>query len=288
MKAIRLVLSSVLILLWLLGFLTQAWEARASSKSELPNYEVYVLLSVSVYPRFNRFTEYPSFEISKKEIEEMPICFAYIRGPNVEMIFGTGPREPTFHRAGAKASFDFVDQKTLLASIDADADRIGTAILTSTRFSRTGGLNAFPNAVFVIQKKEFDAIPVHYSIPEDNEKIRQFGQEGRLKIIDGDQELAPGITAHLISGETHGTQCLSVSTADGLVVLAGQGVWTYENLKYNIPTPSSLGADKQKESYARVRDILGGSDALLVPGFDMEVFRRFPKITDRVVQVKLK
>ena len=37
-----------------------------------------------------------------------------------------------------------------------------------------------------------------------------------------------------------------------------------------------------------IRKVVGDSDELLVPGHDMEVFRRFPKITERVVQIKLR
>jgi glyoxylase-like metal-dependent hydrolase (beta-lactamase superfamily II) len=116
----------------------------------------------------------------------------------------------------------------------------------------------------------------------------QLKKEGRLKIIEGDQELAPGITAHFLGGHTPGSQFLSVHTDDGLVVLGGDGLFTYENLKYDIPSPMGLGKEAQKESFKRIRKVVGDSDELLVPGHDMEVFRRFPGITERVVQVKMR
>jgi glyoxylase-like metal-dependent hydrolase (beta-lactamase superfamily II) len=116
----------------------------------------------------------------------------------------------------------------------------------------------------------------------------QLKKEGRLKIIEGDQELALGITAHFLGGHTPGSQFLSVHTDDGLVVLGGDGLFTYENLKYDIPSPMGLGKEAQKESFKRIRKVVGDSDELLVPGHDMEVFRRFPGITERVVQVKMR
>ena len=81
---------------------------------------------------------------------------------------------------------------------------------------------------------------------------------------------------------------LSVNTEDGLVVLAGEAVYTYEHLKYDVSFPFGIGGKKQLTAYKRVREILGGFDGLFVPWFDMEVFRRFPKISDRVVQIRLK
>ena len=149
----------------------------------------------------------------------------------------------------------------------------------------TGGIDAFPNATFVIQEEEFDAIPTTYSNAADNEKIKQLKEEGRLEIIDGDKGLAPGITAHFMGGHTHGSQFLSVNTADGLVVLAGDGLYTYENLEHDVESPYRQG--NQKAAYERIRAILGESDDLLVPGHDMEVFRRFPEVADRVVQIRL-
>jgi hypothetical protein len=253
--------------------------------AETPNYEVYVLMSAS-WSELNRFATLDNEDIQEKNQEESPITFAYIRGPGVEMIFGPGPRKETLFQI-PKGSFDFIDQRTLLASIGADADRIKTVVIEATCFDHTGGIDMFPNATFVIQKKEFDAIPTAYSDPKDNEKIKRLNEEGRLKIIDGDKELAPGITAHYLGGHTPGCQFLSVNTEDGLVVLTGDGLYTYENLKYDVVCPFNMGIDEQKAAYGRIRKVLGESDKLLIPGHDMEVFRRFPKVGDRVVQVKL-
>jgi glyoxylase-like metal-dependent hydrolase (beta-lactamase superfamily II) len=120
-----------------------------------------------------------------------------------------------------------------------------------------------------------------------DEKIKQLEEAGRLEIIDGDKELAPGITAHLLGGHTSGCQFLSVNTEDGLVVLAGDGLYTYENLKYDVECQYRTGEGEQKAAYERIRKVLSESDELLVPGHDMEVFRRFPEVADRVVQIKL-
>lgn len=253
--------------------------------AEIPNYEVYVLMSAS-WSGLGKFVTLDNEDIQEKNQEESPITFAYIRGPDVEMIFGPGPEKETLFQI-PKGSFDFVDQRTLLANIDADADKIRTIVIETTCFDHTGGIDMFPNATFIIQKKEFDAIPTAYSDLGDNERIKQLNEEGRLRIIDGDKELAPGITAHYLGGHTPGSQFLSVNTEDGLVVLAGDGLYTYENLKYNVVCPFNIGTDEQKAAYGRIRKVLGESDELLVPGHDMEVFRRFPKVGDRVVQIKL-
>lgn len=253
--------------------------------SEGAQYEVYVLMSAS-WSGLSRFVEIEPDTIQQKAQEESPITFAYIKGPDVEMVFGPGPREETLFQI-PKGSFGFVDQETLLARINVDADAVQTVVIEATCFDHAGGIDAFPNATFILQQKEFDAIPTTFSDGEDNERLKQLKEAGRLELIDGDQELAPGITAHFLGGHTQGTQFLSVQTADGLVVLGGDGLYTYENLEYDVISPFNVGMDAQRESYERIRTVLGDSDALLVPGHDMEVFRRFPTVADRVVQVRL-
>ncbi len=276
----------IITLFMLLGLISCGEDSLNDKLSDIPEYEVYVFMSAS-WSGLSRFSAYKNDDIAKKSIEEQPITFAYIRGNNVEMIFGPGPKKETIFLI-PKGSYDFIDQQTLLSSIGVDAVKINTVVIESTCFDHIGGIDAFPNAKFVIQKKEFEAIPTAYSEPEDNEKIKKLNEVGRLEIIDGDKELVPGITAHFMGGHTQGTQFLSVNTTDGLVVLGGDGLYTYENLEYDVASPFNIGMDEQIESYKRIRAVLGDSNKLLVPGHDMEVFRRFPKITDRVVQIKLK
>jgi hypothetical protein len=289
MSLIKGVLCSVfLITSWCISPTSLSAQDKASKDPETPRYEVYVLMSASWAARFPRFSSLDNDDIKEKFKEETPITFAYIKGPGVEMVLGPGSRKGTIFQIVPKGSLDFIDQKTLLASLGAVADKIKTAVIEVSCFDHLGGIDAFPNATFVIQKKEFDSLPTKYSTAEDIEKIMQLKKEGRLKIIEGDQELAPGIKAHFLGGHTPGTQFLSVHTDDGLVVLGGDGLYTYENLKYDIPGSYNYGNEAQKESYKRIRKVLGDSDELLVPGHDMEVFRRFHGITERVIQVKLR
>jgi hypothetical protein len=285
------------------GFVAHANQDKTRDHTGVPNYEVYVLMPASAkwgYGFLHRFVSFPNEKIRQKNQEDMPWQFAYIKGPNVELIFGPGPRIETVWRHGeSNKRLDYIDQKTLLKSIGVDADNINWVVIHCTSWSWAGGVSTLAEsqstsfskrpskATFVIQKKEFDT-PSGYADWSDIEKIEQLEKEGRLKIIDGDRELAPGITAHFIGGRTHGDQALSVRTKDGLVLLTGDSVYTYENLKYDIPGPFNVSTKAQREGYKRIREILGESDTLLVPGADMEVFRRYPKISDRVVQIKLK
>lgn len=105
--------------------------------SDLPNYEVYVLMSAS-WSGLDRFIALFNDDIIEKSREEQPITFAYIKGPDVEMIFGPGPRAETVFSLISKGSFDFIDQQTLLTEIGADASKIETVVIETTCFDHTG------------------------------------------------------------------------------------------------------------------------------------------------------
>jgi hypothetical protein len=82
---------------------------------------------------------------------------------------------------------------------------------------------------------------------------------------------------------------MTVNTKDGTVIEAGSSCYTYLNLEYNLlPSPPGISdEDLILPSYERIREVMGLSDALLVPGHDMEVYERFTPIGDRIVKVEL-
>ena len=56
------------------------------------------------------------------------------------------------------------------------------------------------------------------------------------------------------------SQCLTINMADGLLVLTGYGVFTYENLKYGVSSPYNYRMFKAKEACKHIRKLLGDSD----------------------------
>ena len=53
----------------------------------------------------------------------------------------------------------------------------------------------------------------------------------RLDIVDGDRELAPGLSVHAVGGHTAGMQVVSVHTERGTLVLASDASHFYENIE---------------------------------------------------------
>ena len=60
---------------------------------------------------------------------------------------------------------------------------------------------------------------------------------GRVRFHDGDAELFPGISVHLIGGHTMGLQVVRVATRRGWVVLASDASHFYANMEQTRPFP---------------------------------------------------
>ena len=95
--------------------------------------------------------------------------------------------------------------------------------------THAGNLDLFPNAEFVVQDEEVHFATGRYMryraarMPFEADDVTQligapYAVSGRF--IDGDEELVPGITVHLVGGHSRGLQAVSVHTRRGLVVLA--------------------------------------------------------------------
>ena len=144
-----------------------------------------------------------------------------------------------------------------------------------------------PNAQVFIQKAELEASPDDFVLPHEIDEIGRIRAQGRLHIIDGDFELAPGLKIYLIPGHTLGQMAMTVNTDDGQVTLSGDTIYTYENLEYGIPGAIGVAPEVQLRGQERLKQIMGASTLLLVPMHDLEVYERFPQVADRLVEIAL-
>lgn len=189
-----------------------------------PDYEVYVLMSASwASGQHPRFSSLDNDDVKEKSQEESPITSAYIKGTGVEMVFSPGPREETVFQYMLKGSFDFIDQRTLLAKIGADVDKIESVVIDSTCFEITGGINAFPNATFVIQKKEYDAIPTTYSDANYNERIKQLNESGRYTARAFAEEIGATVVIKFDEARQRFYGFTLDAPDDGFVIEGGKG-----------------------------------------------------------------
>jgi hypothetical protein len=122
--------------------------------------------------------------------------------------------------------------------------------------------------------------------PEDVVAMVKLNLEGRVKLINGDdQEPIPGVRCYTGGRHTYASQFVGVNTKAGVVIIASDNLYLYENLEQRAPIAQTLDADSNLKAQERMRRL--ASDArLITPGHDPLVFTRFPKPGGGVAKIE--
>lgn len=108
--------------------------------------------------------------------------------------------------------------------------------------------------------------------------------DGRVAFHDGDREIAPGVSVHLIGGHTMGVQCVRVLTKRGWVVLASDASHFYENMEAPSPFPLVYSLAEMLDGYDKMRG-LAESNRHIIPGHDPMVMDRYPAAKNAIADV---
>ena len=94
----------------------------------------------------------------------------------------------------------------------------------------------FPRAAHVVQRKELEAWrnPDPRSKPSYKpENLQELEGLGRLRVVEGDAEVAPGVRVRVTGGHTAGHQAIYVSDQEETVVFTGDFLFMRAFLKIN-------------------------------------------------------
>lgn len=148
-----------------------------------------------------------------------PILVFYLKGDGRRILIDTGAPNPTLLG-------NVLRQAGVLPS------EIDTVILTHLHFDHCANTALFPTARLILQRREWefaqDPDPSQRDIyvPELIAEVEQ----GDLQLVDGDFQVADGVSAYLVPGHTPGQQAVAVCTVDGLYVVAGDLFGTFSNI----------------------------------------------------------
>ncbi len=204
-----------------------------------------------------------------------------IRGEGREIVVDTGFSAPM----AAKRQRDHLRcPAEALGLLNADAKKIKDVVITHLHYDHVGNFDLFPAATFHLQDLEMNYAtgrhmgqPVFngaYEVEEVVGMVRR-AYAGRVRFHDGDAELAPGISLHLIGGHTMGLQVVRVATRRSWVVLASDASHFYANMEQVRPFPIVYSVADMVEGYGRLRE-LAESPAHIIPGHDPLVLERYP------------
>ena len=171
-----------------------------------------------------------------------------------------------------------------LKQVGIDAATVKDVIISHMHYDHSGNHGLFPNAQFHLQDREMQFVSGRYMthaamrLPFDVEDVvamirRLYG--GRVTFHNGDDQLAPGVSVHLVGGHSLGLQMVRVWTRRGWVVLASDAAHYYANMQLGLAYPFTVHVGDVLEGYRRA-EALADSPEHIIPGHDPEVLQRYP------------
>jgi glyoxylase-like metal-dependent hydrolase (beta-lactamase superfamily II) len=170
---------------------------------------------------------------------------------------------------------------------------IPVALITHLHYDHWAGHTLFPAAQFWVQREEvaFWAGPyARYAGFRDAANVPSianlvtlnYGE--RIRVVEGEHEVLPGIRVHRVGGHTAGLQIVTVDTARGRVVLTSDAAHFYKNVEGRQPVQIITNLPEMYAAFETI-DALAGPGRLVVAGHDPQVADRFKRLEPGIVQI---
>lgn len=262
----------------------------AASAQPTPTYEVYAV----------RYATLPGFPVAELVAGADParkldiaMMVWVVRGNGHNILVDSGFYHDRFFKDWKVQ--DFIKPSEALEPLGLKPAAVTDVIVTHLHWDHADGVDLFPAARVWIQKDElqyyageaWQSSDTHGGIdPGDVLALVKLNTEGKVTLVNGDaQEILPGITCYTGGRHTYASQYVSVNTKHGMVVLASDNVYLYENLDKHSPIGATLDPASNLRAQERMRRLAARPD-LVVPGHDPAVMTRFPSQAPGIARIE--
>jgi glyoxylase-like metal-dependent hydrolase (beta-lactamase superfamily II) len=177
----------------------------------------------------------------------------------------------------------------LLADLGIDPKEVEDVIITHLHYDHAGNWDKFPKARFHLQDKEMqfatgrhmcqDPFRHAFEVEDVVGMVRAvYGK--RVVFHDGDEEIQPGLSVHLIGGHTMGIQSVRVMTRNGWLVLASDASHYYWGIRDRKLFSIVYSVADMLAGYDKLAKLADGRIEMVVPGHDAEVMKKYPASRD--------
>jgi glyoxylase-like metal-dependent hydrolase (beta-lactamase superfamily II) len=186
-----------------------------------------------------------------------------------------------------------VEPVELLKMIDVHPQDVDHLVISHLHHDHAGNIDLFPNATVSIAKEELRFWTGEYARrdimawtvdSEDVATIQRLAAEGRLVVVDGRADLAPGITVSRLPGHTPGQLVTHVDGLSGRLVLASDALHFYEEMERDRPFAFFHDLEQTYRSYGELRALRDQGNTI-IPGHDPAVMDQFVRVNDHCVDL---
>lgn len=204
-----------------------------------------------------------------------------IKGPHGVFVCDTGFDEAVSRQRQRRIIHPVGDG---LKALGIQPEDVKQVVATHLHWDHAGNHDLFPNARYHVQDTEMAYCTgrcmchAMLRIPFDESDVAAMVRKvfaGRVEFHDGDDQLAPGITVHMLGGHSKGLQCVRVKTQRGYVVIASDGCHLYSHMDEGRVFPITYSVGDTLEGYRTIRKLATSRDHF-IPGHDPLVTSHYP------------
>ena len=189
-------------------------------------------------------------------------------------------------------------REELLRRIDVNPSDVDVIILTHLHSDHFAESETYPSSVFYLQRKEFEFWneeiqrfhdilypPFSKGRPvADIKSIQKLNSQKRVRFLDGDNEIYPGISAVWCGGHTPGSQMITVQTERGKVLCCSDFIDSYRNYDEQIPVGVLTNLVEWLKGIGKI-EMMRLPRESIIPGHDPQLMRTFSEVAENVVRI---
>lgn len=211
---------------------------------------------------------------------EIPATAWYITDGRHQIMVDTGmchtPLADWHHPGSRQGPGEAVHER--LQAVGVDPADIELIIFTHLHWDHCHNLDKFPQARLIVDAREYDfalnPIPPYFKSYEHHKLGQKAPFVGlKFETVEGEAEILPGIRVFPTPGHSPGHLSAAVKTKGGVHVIAGDAVFSYENLKpadEHLPFTIMGRFADIVAAWQSLEEIARRADVIL-PGHDIKV-----------------
>jgi glyoxylase-like metal-dependent hydrolase (beta-lactamase superfamily II) len=206
---------------------------------------------------------------------------------------GLSPEEMAVREMAPRRS-----RQELLASIGVQPENVEAVILTHLHSDHFSGSEMYPGAVFYIQRREFRfwgeemAKFRHLLYPAfakgrsivDVQTLRVLDAQNRVRFLDGDGDIFPGVRGIWCGAHTPGSQMVLVQTRQRPVLCCSDFFDCMSNWTDRTPPGVLTSLPEWISGIEKIEQMHLPRESI-IPGHDFQLMTLFPEIAEDVVKI---